>query len=51
MALFESAHVAWEWLTAPLNLLNDEEPLSVLARGEGERVIDAAEGYLQGDFG
>ena len=51
VALFGSAHVAWEWLTAPLNLLNEEEPLSVLARGEGERVIDAAEGYLQGDFG
>jgi len=32
-------------------MVEEEEPPSVLARGEGERVIDAAEGYLQGDFG
>ena len=51
VALFEYAEVAWDWLTTPVSALDDEEPLSMLAKGELERVIDAAEGYLQGDFG
>ena len=51
VALFEYAEVAWDWLTAPLNSLGGEKPLTVLAKGELERVIEAAESHLQGDFG
>ena len=51
VALFEYAEVAWDWLTTPVSSLDGEKPLSMLARGERERVVDAAEGHLQGDFG
>ena len=47
VALFEDAYAAWLWLTAPRNALDGEEPLAVLARGQRDRVIDAAEGHLQ----
>ena len=50
VALFEDAYAAWFWLTTPRNALDGEEPLTVLARGQRDRVIDAAEGHLQGDF-
>lgn len=50
VALFEDAYAAWLWLTTPRNALDGEEPLAVLARGQRDRVIDAAEGRLQGDF-
>ena len=50
VALFEDAYAAWLWLTTPRNALDGEEPLTVLARGQRDRVIDAAEGHLQGDF-
>ena len=50
VALFEDAYAAWFWLTTPRNTLDGEEPLAVLARGQRDCVIDAAEGYLQGDF-
>ena len=50
VALFGDAYAAWFWLTTPRNALDGEEPLTVLARGQRDRVIDAAEGHLQGDF-
>ena len=50
VALFEDAYAAWFWLTTPRNALDGEEPLSVLAKGQRDRVIYAAEGHLQGDF-
>ena len=51
VALFGDAYAAWFWLTTPRNTLAGEEPLTVLAKGQRDRVIDAAEGHLQGDFG
>ena len=51
MALFEHAYSSWLWLTTPRTSLDGEEPLNLLARGERERVTDAAKGHLQGDFG
>ena len=48
--LFEDAYAAWFWLTTPRNALDGEEPLTVLARGQRDRVVAAAEGHLQGDF-
>lgn len=51
VALFGDAYRAWFRLTTPLDLLADEEPLSLLARGERDSVIGAAEADLQGDFG
>ena len=50
VTLFEDAYAAWLWLTTPRNALDGEEPLTVLAKGQRDRVIDAAEGHLQGDF-
>ena len=50
VALFEDAYAAWFWLTTPRNALDGEEPLTVLAKGHRDRVIDAAEGHLRGDF-
>ena len=51
VALFGDAYRAWYWLTTPLNLLEDQEPLALLSSGERESVIEAAEADLQGDFG
>ena len=50
LVLFEDACAAWFWLTTPRNALEGEEPLTVLARGERDRAVAAAEGHLQGDF-
>lgn len=50
VALFEDAYSAWFWLTTPRNALDGEEPLTALAKGQRDRVVDAAEGHLQGDF-
>ena len=50
VALFEDAYAAWIWLTTPQNALDGEEPLTELAKGHRDRVIDAAQGHLQGDF-
>lgn len=50
VAPFEDAYVAWIWLTTPRNALDGDELLTVLARGRRDRVIEAAEGHLQGDF-
>ena len=38
------------WLTTPRNALDGEESLTLLARGQRDRVVDAAEGHLQRDF-
>ena len=36
VALFEDAYAAWFWLTTPRNALDGEEPLAVLAKGQGQ---------------
>ena len=48
--LFADGYAAWAWLTTPRPSLDGATPLSLLARGEIERVADAARGDLQGDF-
>ena len=48
VALFEYAEVAWDWLTTPVSSLDGEKPLSMLARGERERVVDAAKRVVCG---
>ena len=47
---FEDGYAAWVWLTTPRHSLDGEEPLTLLARGESDRVTDAATGDKQGDF-
>ena len=47
---FGDGYVAWVWLTTPRPSLDGETPLALLARGETERVADAAQGDRQGDF-
>ncbi len=47
---FGDGYAAWVWLTTPLSSLDGAMPLTVLARGEIDRVADAARGDLQGDF-
>lgn len=47
---FEDGYAAWVWLTTPRNSLDGEEPLTLLARGESDRVATAATGDRQGDF-
>ena len=49
--IFEDANAAWYWLTVPNDALGGAEPLDLLRDGEVDRVVNAAEGYLQGDFG
>ena len=44
--LFADGYAAWVWLTTPRPSLDGAEPLALLARGEVERVAEAA----QGDF-
>ena len=50
MRLLGDAYGTWAWLTSPDAACGGEEPLALLVRGERERVIGAANGYLQGDF-
>ncbi|MCY3873654.1 MAG: hypothetical protein OXF88_05100 [Rhodobacteraceae bacterium] len=49
-ALFADGYAAWVWLTTPRPSLDGAEPLALLARGEVERVAEAALGDRQGDF-
>ena len=49
-ALFGDGYAAWVWLTTPRPSLDGAEPLALLARGEGERVVEVAQGDRQGDF-
>lgn len=48
--LFADGYAAWVWLTTPRPSLDGAEPLALLARGEVERVAEAARGDRQGDF-
>ena len=48
--LFADGYSAWVWLTTPRPSLDGAEPLALLARGEIERVAEAAQGDRQGDF-
>ena len=48
--LFADGYAAWVWLTTPRPALDGAEPLALLARGEVERVAEAAQGDRQGDF-
>ena len=50
LPLFEDGYAAWVWLTTPRPSLDGEEPLTLLVRGEIDRVAEAAEGDVQGDF-
>ena len=47
---FADGYAAWVWLTTPRPSLDGAEPLALLARGEVERVAEAARGDRQGDF-
>ena len=48
--LFADGYAAWVWLTTPRPSLDGAEPLALLARGEVERVAEAAQGDRLGDF-
>ena len=48
--LFADGYAAWIWLTTPRPSLAGSPPLALLARGEVERVAEAASGDRQGDF-
>ncbi|MDE0334457.1 MAG: hypothetical protein OXI64_05815 [Defluviicoccus sp.] len=50
IALFADGYAAWVWLTTARPSLDGAEPLVLLARGEAERVAEAAQGDRQGDF-
>ena len=47
---FADGYAAWVWLTTPRPSLDGATPLALLARGEVERVAEAARGDRQGDF-
>ncbi len=48
--LFDDGYTAWVWLTTELSSLDGVKPLTLLAGGEIDRVVKAAEGDRQGDF-
>ena len=48
--LFDDGYAAWVWLTTELSSLDGAKPLTLLAGGEIDRVVKAAEGDQQGDF-
>lgn len=50
LPLFEDGYAAWIWLTTPRPSLDDAKPLTLLIRGESDRVVAAAKGDAQGDF-
>lgn len=50
VGLFDDGYAAWVWLTTELTSLDGAMPLTLLARGEIDRVARAAEGDRQGDF-
>ena len=47
---FADGYAAWVWLTTPRPSLDGAALLALLARGEVERVAEAAKGDRQGDF-
>ena len=48
--LFDDGYAAWVWLTTEQSSLDGGKPLTLLAGGEIDRVVNAAEGDRQGDF-
>ena len=48
--LFGDGYTVWVWLTTELSSLDGAKPLTLLAGGEIDRVVKAAEGDRQGDF-
>ena len=50
LSLFDDPCSAWFWLTTEKPSCNNEEPLTLLRRGDFDLVIAAARGDLQGDF-
>ena len=48
--LFDDGYAAWVWLTTELSSLDGAAPLTLLTRGEVDRVAKAAKGDCQGDF-
>lgn len=48
---FGDGFAAWIWLTTPRSSLDGAEPLTLLSQGECDRVVTAAAGDMQGDFG
>lgn len=50
LALFDDAYSAWFWLTTEKPSCDNEEPLTLLRRGDSDPVIAAARGDMQGDF-
>ena len=50
VGLFGDGYAAWVWLTTELSSLDGAMPLTLLAGGEIDRVVKAAEGDRQGDF-
>ena len=50
IGLFGEGYAAWVWLTTRRPSLDGAMPLTLLARGEIDRVAKAAEGDKQGDF-
>ena len=47
---FSDGYTAWIWLTTPRPSLSGAKPIVLLDKGEGDRVVAAAEGDAQGDF-
>lgn len=47
---FDDGYAAWVWLTTERASLDGVKPLTLLAKGEVDRVAEAVEGDKQGDF-
>lgn len=50
LPFFPDHYSAWRWLNTPLPALDGQTPLARLRAGEGDRVVAAAAGDVQGDF-
>ena len=50
VGLLGNGYSTWVWLTTPRVSLDGETPMELLASGETDRVVKAAEGDKQGDF-
>lgn len=47
---FSDGYTAWIWLNTARPSLSGAKPIVLLGKGEGDRVVAAAEGDAQGDF-
>lgn len=47
---FSDGYTVWIWLNTPRPSLSGAKPIVLLGKGEGDRVVAAAEGDAQGDF-